>query len=210
MGLLLNQNQQGRKSGLLLTIFGAFLCTLNFDTFWSGPCPSPDIIWTSHKGRSCGGGDPCDIYTQLSTCPPACICTPSTVFSLKMPYTSYLLHHLSPSLMLWHQRLIQVLRWETWVLFWVLVVSISSIIESGQFHLQSHSGKYLLPTVSIFYYLTLWHALFNHSFDKCLSTKRLLCCYKVISSQEEKKQERGEGSIGECWVVCRSDVTSRF
>lgn len=150
------------------------------------------------------------LVTSIHSCPPdACICMPSTVFSLKMPYTSYLLHHLSPLLTLWHQRPIQVLRWVTWALFWRLVVSISSIIELSQFHLQSHSGKYLLPTVSIFYHLRLWHSLFNHSFNKCLSTKHLLCCYKVISSQEKKKQERGEGSIGEFWVVWRSDMTSR-
>ena len=117
--------------------------------------------------------------------------------SRRMFPASSLLRCFSSLLSLWHHRAIQMPRWDSWELSWILLLSTSPITQSGQFHLQSHPQKCLLSTVSVSYHL-------DHDFRHLiipLTNIYLLVTYCVFEGElKKRKQGKEKGVLGRFWV----------
>lgn len=127
--------------------------------------------------------------------------------SHRMFPASSLLRCFSSLLSLWHHRAIQMPRWDSWELSWILLLCTSPITQSGQFHLQSHPQKCLLSTVSVSYHLDhdFRHLIIPLTNIYLLVTycSHLLCVWRWTEEKEARERERRVGEFlgrGVTWL----------
>ena len=164
------------------------------ETFWSGFCPSSVSFGTQAMVSLVGQRGHLWPLSPAIYKMPAYVPLPGCLMQ-DVPS----LHRLFPLLSLWHHQAIQVPRWDSWELSWLLLLSISPVTESGQFHLQSHPQKCLLSTVHVFYHLDhdFRHLIIPLTSINLLVTycSHLLYCLKVNWRKGSKEKRK------ECWGV---------